>query len=315
MKLSVILPIYNEAGNLEALFRDLFDVLRKIPHSNEIFAVDDGSTDGSLEILRKLASGNKNLKVIGFQTNFGQTAAISAGINFASGDVIIPLDSDGENDPRDIPMLIDKINKGYDVVSGWRKGRWKGQFLRRRLPSLCANWIISKITGIKLHDYGCTLKAYKREVIFGVRLYGEMHRFVPAYASWRGARVTEVPVSYGKRIAGKSHYGLSRVFTVVLDLVVIKFLDKYMNKPMHFFGGLGFVSLFFGFIAGLSAVALRILGIKHIVETPLPVLSALLIIVGVQMIVMGVIAEILMRTYYESQDKTPYYIKEKINFE
>jgi len=314
MKLSIVLPIHNEGENLERLLSNLFDVLRGTSYSYEILAIDDGSKDNSFAILQKIARGNKCLKVVSFQTNFGQTAAISAGINLASGDIIIPMDSDGENDPRDIPLLISKINEGYDVVSGWRQNRWTGQFLTRKIPSLAANWLISKITGIKLHDYGCTLKAYKREVIIGVRLYGEMHRFVPAYASWKGARVAELPVHYSKRMVGKSHYGLSRVFAVILDLVVIKFLDKYMTRPMHFFGGLGFISLAMGFIAGVSAIVLRLLSMKHIVETPLPILAALFIIVGVQMIGMGMIAEILMRTYYESQDKKPYYVREKINF-
>jgi hypothetical protein len=217
-----------------------------------------------------------------------------------------------ENDPNDIPRLIDKLNEGYDVVSGWRKKRWKGHLFTRKIPSVCANWFISKITGLHLHDYGCILKVYKKEVIEGISLYGEMHRFIPAYAVWRGAKVAEITVNQRARIHGKSNYGLGRTFKVVLDLVVIKFLDKYMNRPMHFFGGIGFISFGVGVFSGISAVILRFFGL-HLVQTPLPIFSALFIIVGIQLIVMGIIAEMLMRTYYESQGKKSYLIKETIN--
>lgn len=315
MKISVIIPIHNELGNIDALFRAVLWMLSKERFDYEIIAVNDGSTDGSFGALEKLARNDNRIKIISFGANFGQTAAISAGIHNSSGDFIVLMDGDLENDPSDIPGLLKKLEEGYDVVSGWRMNRWKNKWLTRRLPSLCANLLISKITGLKLHDYGCTLKAYRREALFGIRLYGEMHRFIPAYASWRGARVAEMQVNYKPRSWGKSNYGISRAFSVILDLVVIKFLYQYMTRPIHFFGGLGFLSLTAGFIAGFASLALRLLNIKHIVETPLPILSALFIIVGVQLIVMGVIAEILMRTYYESQNKTPYHIKTKINFD
>lgn len=314
MKISVITPIYNEAKNIPILFDELSSVLSKIGCEYEIIAINDGSKDDSYKVLFELSKKDNRIKLINFRNNFGQTAALSAGIDNAKGDLLVPIDSDLENDPNDIPKLILKINEGYDVVSGWRQNRWKGKFLTRKLPSVCANWMISRITGLPLHDYGCILKVYKREVIECVNLYGEMHRFIPAYAFWRGAKVAEVKVNQRQRIHGKSNYGIARTFKVLLDLIVIKFLDKYMNKPMHFFGGIGFISLGLGFLAGLLSVFLKLVHSRDFVETPLPTFSALLIIIGVQLVVMGIIAEILMRTYYESQNKKPYIIKDKINF-
>ncbi len=314
MKLSVVTPIYNEKGNLERLYKELMDVLGVTGKEYEIIAVNDGSRDGSRETLKELAKKDRRFKVIHFNANHGQTAALLAGIDNASGEIIVMIDSDLENNPEDIPRLLQKIDEGYDVVSGWRKERWGDKKFRRKLPSILANKLISKITGVPLHDYGCILKAYKRDVIVGIRLYGEMHRFIPAYASWRGARVTELPVDHRPRTYGKTNYGISRTFRVLLDLLVIKFLDKYMNRPMHFFGGLGFVSLALGFVAGGMAIIFKLIHYRNFVETPLPTFSALFIIVGVQLIVMGILAEILMRTYYESQDKKPYFIKERINF-
>lgn len=312
MKLSLVFPLYNEAENLPHLLKRIYDMVEENGYAYEIIAVDDGSKDQSLAILKEFAEKDEHLKIIHFLINSGQTAAISAGIEHATGDIIIPMDSDLENDPRDIPLLLAKIDEGYDVVSGWRQDRWKGQFLKRKLPSLLANKIISKITGVHLHDYGCMLKAYRREIIQGVPLYGEMHRFIPAYASWRGARVTEVPVRYESRRFGKSNYGISRTFRVLLDLLLIKFLDKYMDRPIHFFGGLGFILSFLGVLAGAIAIVLRFFGL-HLVQTPLPVLAALFLIMGVNLIMMGIIGEMLMRTYYETQKKKPYVIKESIN--
>lgn len=316
MKISIVMPVYNEKENLHPLFGELFTVLEGLGpgFDYEILAVNDASRDESLSVLKEAVKINKRVKVIDFIANCGQTAALSAGFEYASGDIIIPIDSDRENDPRDIVRLLDKMQEGYDVVSGWRKDRWREKRLSRKLPSILANFLISKITGLNLHDYGCTLKAYKKEVIAGVRLYGEMHRFIPAYALWRGARVAEITVNYRQRTKGKSKYGIGRTFSVLLDLVVIKFLDKYLNKPMHFFGGIGFIAFFFGLITGFAALVLKILGIRSLVETPLPILAALFIMVGVQLIVMGIIGEMLTRTYYESQNKRPYGIKEKINF-
>ena len=314
MRISVVTPIYNEVGNIQRLYSELTVVLSKITPEYEIICVNDGSKDKSLMELISLAKKDKKLKVIDFRVNRGQTTALLAGLDHATGEIIVTIDSDLENNPADIPLLLAKINEGFDVVSGWRKNRWQGKWLTRKLPSIVANWLISIITGVKLHDYGCILKAYHHQVISGVSLYGEMHRFIPAYASWKGAKVTEVIVDHRPRIYGKSNYGFSRTFKVLLDLVVIKFLDRYMDKPMHFFGGFGFISFALGILTGIAAIVLKITHIRDLVATPLPVFSALLLIVGVQLIAMGIIAEILMRTYYGSQDKKPYDIKEKINF-
>ena len=313
MKISVVVPIYNEADNLNQLLSELNAVLKDYEH--EIITINDGSKDNTRAVLNEAATKNKNLKIIHFHGNFGQTAAISCGINNSSGDVIIPIDSDLENDPKDILKLLEKINEGYDVVSGWRKGRWSDQKLRRKIPSMLANKLISRITKVKLNDYGCTLKAYRKSVIKDVSLYGEMHRFIPAYASWKGAKVSEVEVDFRPRRKGKSNYGISRIFKVLLDLVVIKFLDKYMTRPMHFFGGAGFLIFSLGVATGVLSIALKIIGLRDFVDTPLPILCALLIVVGVQLIAMGVLAEMLMRVYFESQNKKPYQIAEKINFE
>ena len=279
----------------------------------EVIAVNDGSIDDGQNILMQLAEKNQHVKVINFIHNYGQTAALSAGIAHAHGEIIIPLDADLENNPADIPKLLEKLKAGYDVVSGWRRHRWQGKWFTRKLPSVLANRLISFFTDIKLHDYGCTLKAYRKEVIAGLQLYGEMHRFIPAYAAWNKARITEIEVSYQPRSRGKSNYGISRTFGVILDLLLIKFLTKYMNRPIHFFGGVGFISLALGVLAGLVAICLRLIYNFHFVQSPLPVFSALFIIVGVQLIVMGILAEMMMRTYYESQQKTPYVIKNKIN--
>lgn len=314
MKISIVTPVYNEAKNIPILIGELESVLNKLTLHYEIVAVNDGSRDNSFAVLEGLAKDNSRIKVINFQVNRGQTSALSAGIENAEGDVVVTIDSDLENDPNDIPPLLEKINEGFDVVSGWRKHRWEKQFITRKVPSVVANWFISKITGIKLHDYGCILKAYKREVLRDTNLYGEMHRFIPAYAFWRGARVTEIVVNQRPRLHGKSNYGIGRTFKVLLDLVVIKFLDKYINRPMHFFGGIGFISLGIGILSGLISIIFKVIDYKDFVETPLPVFSALFVIVGAQLIVMGILAEILMRTYYESQGKKPYIIKSKINF-
>jgi glycosyltransferase involved in cell wall biosynthesis len=314
MKISIILPIYNEERNISILYEELRKELLAIKSDYEIIAVNDGSRDASLVELKKIAGKDDNFRIIDFRYNFGQTAALSAGIKSAEGDLIIPMDSDLQNDPADIHKFLSKIEEGYDVVSGWRKERWQGSFFSRKLPSIMANRLIAFITGVRIHDYGCTMKAYRRELIQGVNLYGEMHRFVAAYASWRGGKVAEIVVNSRERIHGNSNYGISRTFKVLLDLIVFKFMSKYMNRPIHFFGGLGFLSLFLGFLVGSVAIILRLLEIKYISETPLPILSTLFIIVGVQLVAMGVIAEMNMRIYYESQRKEPYVIREKINF-
>lgn len=314
MKISIILPIKNEEKNIPLIYAEIMAFFAGRADEYEIICVNDGSTDDSFKALKKLALENNRLKIINFKYNFGQTAGLSAGIKEASGEIIIPLDADMQNDPKDLPLFIDKLNEGFDVVSGWRKNRWQGSFLSRKLPSILANKLISLITKTNLHDYGCTMKAYKREAIQSISLYGQMHRFIPAYIKWQGGKVAEVVVNDRPRKFGQTNYGMSRTFKVLLDLVVIKFLFRYMNRPMHFFGGVGFMSFAIGVFAGLLAVLLKAVHSRDFVETPLPIFSALFLIVGVQLVAMGIIAEMIMRTYYESQNKTPYIVKEKINF-
>ncbi len=314
MKVSIILPIYNELENIPILYKEIVDVFLKEKTDYEIIAVDDASADGSLEALKKIATTDKKLKILHFRFNSGQTAAMSAGIKHATGDIVIPMDADLQNDPGDIPKFLFKIADGYDVVSGWRQKR-QDAMIMRKIPSQIANWLIRKMTGVKVHDYGCSMKAYRRDIIQGIELYGEMHRFIPAYTAWHGGRVTEIVVNHRARIHGTTKYGISRTFKVLLDLVVVKFLSRYMNRPMHFFGGIGFISLGLGVLAGLTAIILKIFHLRDFVATPLPIFSALLIIVGVQLAAMGVIAEMVMRVYYESQGKTPYRIAERINFD
>ncbi len=310
---SVVIPVYNEVENLGLLHGQLAQVAGSLPNLGfEFIFVDDGSKDGSVEVLRQLASQDSRVKVAIFSRNTGQTAAMSCGIKLANGDVIMPMDADLQNDPADIPHFLEKINEGYSCVSGWRKDR-KDTLVMRKLPSWMANSIISWMTGVHLHDYGCSLKAYLRDIIQGVELYGEMHRFIPAYAAWSGAKVTEIVVNHRPRVHGVSKYGISRVFKVVLDLIVVKFLTKYFNKPMHFFGAAGFISLSLGFAAEVIAVIYKLTGLKDFVQTPLPTIGAMFVIVGFQFILFGLVAEVLMRTYYEAQNRTPYHIKEKIN--
>lgn len=316
MKISVIIPVYNESKNLPIFFDSFYSFIKANKYDYELIAVDDCSKDNSFSVLRQYAEKDEKIKAIRFRRNRGQTSAISAGISLASGDVVIPMDSDMENDPRDIGILIDKMNEGYTVVSGWRKNRWNGgfkEFVKRKIPSVFANKLISKITKVDLHDFGCIMKAYRSDILKEVNLYGEMHRFIPAYAAWNGAKIGEIEVSYKPRPHGKSNYGMNRIFKVLLDLVVIIFMNKYMNRPMHFFGGIGFVSFFLGLLAGFASIVLKIFHLRDFVSTPLPILSALFIIVGIQLVAMGVISEILMRTYYESQHKKSYDIAERIN--
>jgi glycosyltransferase involved in cell wall biosynthesis len=310
-KLSVVLPIYNEAPGIPELFEEIDHALQG--YSFEIVCVNDGSKDNSFEVLKSFAEKDSRIKVINFRKNYGQTAAINAGLQHASGDIIVLMDSDLENLPSDIPSMLNKLNEGFDVVSGWRKGRWQNEFLMRKLPSKLANSLISKVSGVKLHDYGCTLKIYRKEVISEVKLYGQMHRFIPVYCKWQGGAVTELPVNYRPRKYGKSNYGISRTYKVLLDLVLIKFIDKYMQRPIHFFGGAGFWSFLLSFLSFGVAAYFKITGQKDFIQTPLPILTAMFFIVGVLMIFMGVLAEILMRTYYESQNKSSFVVKNKIN--
>jgi len=308
---SILIPIFNEEENISPLYDRLIPVLIKTGRAYEIIFVDDGSSDGSLEILLDISKRNPNVKIISLSRNFGQTAALSAGIDCSRGEVLIPMDGDLQNDPEDILHLLQKIDEGYDVVSGWRIKR-KDPFLRRRFPSMIANWIISFIGGIRLHDFGCTLKAYKRDILKNIRLYGEMHRFIPIYAQWVGARVTEIPVNHFPRRSGSSKYGMSRVFKVILDLMVVKFLLSYSQKPIYVFGGMGLLMILGAMLSGLSAIYLKIFKGVSFILTPLPLLSALLLMLGFLSILMGFLAEILTRTYYESQGKPTYQIKETI---
>ena len=314
MNLSIIIPIYNEEKSILKLYQKLKKVLSNLSMQYEIIAINDGSIDNSYKVLKEISQNDDIFKVINFRKNFGQTAAISAGIDVSKGEIIIPMDADLENRPEDIPNLLNKLNEGYDVVSGWRKNRWKESFFTRRLTSYIANWLISKIVGLKLHDYGCTMKVYRRNIIKDIKFYGDMHRFIPAYAMWYGAKIVEVPIDYKPREHGESKYGIGRTFRVLLDILTVKFLTDYFNRPMHFFGKIGFWLFSFSFLSGLLALFLRFyLGISLIL-TPLPLLTVFLIIIGIQFILMGLLAEILIRTYYESQDKPIYLIKDKINF-
>lgn len=311
--ISLIIPVYNEALSIPLLHEKIATLYDVLPNLEVIF-VNDGSTDETILRLREIAGRDARVKVLSFAGNHGQTAAIRAGMDHAKGDIFIPMDSDLENDPRDIPLLVSKLNEGFDVVSGWRKDRWKGRFLTRKLPSVLANRLIAGVTGVHLHDFGCTLKAYRSAVIAHVPLYGEMHRFIPAYAAQQGGKVTEIPVRYEPRQFGKTNYGLSRTFRVLLDLFLIKFLDNYMDRPIHFFGGMGFILLALGGLSGAAAIVLRIFYDLHFVQTPLPLLTALLLIMGMNLIMMGVLAEMLMRTYYEVRERKTYRIKETMNF-
>ena len=307
--LSIVIPVLNEAENIEHLLFQLKAVLDSIDKTSEIILVDDGSTDSSFEILERLQKSDDRLRVIRFRRNFGQSAAFSAGFDFAQGNIIITLDADLQNDPKDIPKLIQKLEEDYDVVSGWRVDR-KDRFLTRRLPSIVANFIISIITGVKLHDYGCSLKAYRREIVKNIKLYAEMHRFIPALASWMGIKVSEVPVNHAPRIAGKSKYGFMRTIRVILDLLTVKFLLGYSTRPIQIFGLLGAISFALGIILGVYLSMIKLLFGQPLRDRPLLFLTILLIIFGVQLITMGLLGELVVRNYYESQNKPTYMIRE-----
>jgi glycosyltransferase involved in cell wall biosynthesis len=309
--LSILIPIFNEEESISPLYDRLITALKKTRRPYEVIFIDDGSSDSSLEMLLDISKKNPNVKVISLSRNFGQTAALSAGIDFSSGEILIPMDGDLQNDPEDILSLLQKIEEGYDVVSGWRKTR-KDPFFTRRFPSMVANKIISSIGGVRLHDYGCMLKAYKRDILKNIRLYGEMHRFIPLYAHWIGARVSEIPVNHFPRRSGSSKYGLSRIFKVALDLMVVKFLLSYSQKPIYVFGGIGLLMMLGAILSGGYAIYLKIFKGISFILTPLPLLSVLLLMLGFLSILMGFLAEILTRTYYESQRKPTYQIKETI---
>ncbi len=313
-QVSIIIPIFNEEDNVDALVDALWAVLAQASFTFEVLLINDGSKDRTLARLRAAAAKKPQARIIDFRRNYGQTAAIMAGIDYARGKIIISLDADLQNDPRDIPLLLAKLDEGYDVVSGWRQDR-QDAAIRRNLASRLANRLISMISGVKLHDYGCTLKAYRADVIKDVRLYGEMHRFIPIYASWMGARVTEIPVTHNARKFGKSKYGLERAFKVILDLLVVKFLDRHFVKPIYVFGGFGLISLVISILSGLWMIYLKIFDNVSMILTPLPLLTVLTFLIAFISLLLGLIAEMLVRTYFESQHRAPYNVRALINFE
>ncbi|MBK7316627.1 MAG: glycosyltransferase family 2 protein [Anaerolineales bacterium] len=315
MNLSLVTPVYNEQDNLPLLFEAINKVMPTMNRTWEVILVDDGSQDNSLAVLNEYAKKDPaHVRVISFRRNFGQTAAIAAGLDYAQGEIIVLLDADMQNDPADIPMMLAKLDEGYDLVSGWRKSR-KDNAITRNFPSMIANRIISRVTGVHLHDYGCTLKAYRRDVLEGFRLYGEMHRFIPVYAHSVGAKITEMAVNHHPRKHGKTKYGLERTAKVVLDLFTVKFLISYSSKPIYLFGGAG------GFLMVVSAIIMlylfvrRIFFLVAIATSPLLQMSAMFFILGFQSILLGLIAELLVRTYHESQRKPTYTIRTMINLE
>ncbi|MHA7852722.1 glycosyltransferase family 2 protein [Roseovarius sp.] len=312
LDVSVITPIYNEEESIPALVERLFPVLDSLGCSYEVIAVNDGSSDNSQKILEQYASEQPHLKVVEFRRNAGQTAAMMAGIDYSRGKVIITIDADLQNDPADIPRLLEKLDEGHDVVSGWRKNR-KDAKIRRNFVSRVANRIISKISGVELRDYGCTLKAYRREVLKGMRLYGEMHRFVPIYASWMGADVVEMEVAHHARAFGQSKYGLNRIFKVILDLIVIKFFSKYLVKPIYVFGGTAAMFFLCAVLAFFYMIFLKLAFGTSMIQTPLPILSAMMFMLSVVTLLMGILAEILVRTYFESQNRLPYSVRKTVN--
>ncbi len=312
-ELSLFLPVFDEEENLRPMHAKIQAALDSLGKTAEVIYVDDGSTDKSLEILKELAAADDRVRVISLRRNYGQTAAMSAGIDAAKGQILIPMDADLQNDPADIRRLLDKLNEGYDVVSGWRKNR-QDKLISRKIPSQIANRIISWIGGVPLHDYGCSLKAYRRDVIQDVRLYGEMHRFIPIYASWAGARVAEIPVDHHARTMGKSKYGISRTIKVVFDLITIKFMAEYHTKPLYVFGAFGMIAFAISIVSGAWALVLKLFYGTSFILTPLPIIAVVMLAISVQFFLMGLLAELLVRTYHESQDKAIYAVREKIGF-
>jgi glycosyltransferase involved in cell wall biosynthesis len=310
-ELSIVIPLYNEEKNVDPLYGELSAALRGIGRSYEVIVVDDGSRDGSFECLKAVHAADPRWRIIRFRRNFGQTAGFAAGFAAARGAVVITSDADLQNDPRDIPQLLAKMDEGFDIVSGWRVHR-KEPFFSRRLPSMLANRMISGATGVALHDYGCSLKAYRSDVVKALRLYGELHRFIPAVASWMGVTVGEVPVNDRARRFGRSKYGITRTFKVLLDLITVRFLLGFSTRPLHIFGGLGLISGALGFLAALYLTFAKLVLGQSIGSRPLLLLAALLIILGVQMVSMGLVAEMVMRTYHEAQDKPIYVIRETL---
>jgi len=312
MDLSIVVPIYNEEENIPALHAGIFAALVDLPLEYEVILVDDGSIDNSFHLMKKIAREDRRVKVIRFRRNFGQSAAMAAGFDAASGRIVVPMDGDLQNDPADIPRLLKMIGDGYDVVSGWRRER-QDTLISRRFPSMLANFLISRMTGVHLHDYGCTLKAYRREVLEGINLYGEMHRFVPALASQVGARVAEIEVAHHPRRFGRSKYGISRTMRVILDLMTVKFLLSYSTKPIQLFGKLGVYTLAAAILSGATTLYMKLFEHMSMNRNPLLILTAFLLFMGVQFIVLGLLAEVNARTYYEAQGKPIYVVRETVN--
>ena len=309
LRISIVVPLYNEEDSIDYLYRQLTEALEDFGEPYEVIVIDDGSTDSSFEKLSRIHEQDKRWKIVRFRRNFGQTAGFAAGFDLAQGDVVFTIDADLQNDPADIPLLMAKIDEGYDIVSGWRVDR-KDTFVSRRLPSIIANRMISRTTGVELHDYGCSLKAYRNDVVKNTELYGELHRFVPALASGYGVRVAEVPVNHRAREFGQSKYGITRTFRVLLDLMTVNFLLGYGTRPIHVFGGIGLFSFGLGILAGIYLTLVKFIGGQDIGSRPLLLLTMLLIMVGVQMLAMGLLGEMVMRTYYESQNKPIYIVRE-----
>ena len=310
--ISAVVPVFNEEDNVELLYGRLKQVLDDLGKTYEIIFVDDGSTDKTSALLHQIHKRDKKVEVVVFRKNFGQTAAISAGFDYAEGEIIVTLDADLQNDPEDIPQLINKIEEGFDVVSGWRVER-KDPFLSRRLPSHISNWLTSLFTGVRLHDYGCTLKAYRREIAKDIKLYGEMHRFIPALASWVGASICEVKVRHHSREYGKSKYAFSRINRGFLDLLTVKFLLSFASRPIQIFGKFGMISIFSGFICGIILIIMKLTYGVDMTGNPFLYLSILFLLIGGQSISMGLLGEIISRTYHESQNKSIYFVKEVLN--
>ena len=309
-EISVVVPLLDEQDSISTLYEQISRTLAD-KYRYEIVFVDDGSSDNSFNILSQLQKTDTKVRVIRFRRNFGQTAALSAGFDYSRGDIIVAIDADLQNDPADIPKIIDKLNEGYDVVSGWRKKRHDNT-ITRLIPSKIANWLIAQITGVKLHDYGCTLKAYRREALAGTKLYGEMHRFIPALASWSGARIAECVVNHRPRTTGTAKYGLGRTWKVVLDLITVKFLGSFSTKPIYIFGGLGLLTSLGSIIVGLTVIYQKLACGTDMSGNPLLILTAVLVISTIQFILMGLLAELLVRTYHESQNRPTYVIREML---
>jgi glycosyltransferase involved in cell wall biosynthesis len=311
---SIVIPVFNEEDNIRPLLQQLFPALQALGRPFEVIAVDDGSRDGSLAILKAEAAQRPELKVIAFSRNYGQTAAMMAGFDHARGAVIVPMDADLQNDPADIPVLLAKLEEGYDIVSGWRRER-KDARLRRSFVSRVANAIISRVSGVRLHDYGCTLKAYRRSIVANIRLYGEMHRFIPIHAARYGARIAEVVVRHHPRRSGQSKYGLNRIFKVILDLIVVIFFDRHLTKPIYTFGGFGLAALLMSAVFALAMLVLLPAHGAAVLVSPLPMLALTSFLAGALAILMGLLAELVMRTYFEAQRRAIYHIRETRNLE